>query len=72
MILAGEVVHGRTDNGPKDGVHAEKADQILVLINLRDGYRLKACRYDEKRKEPFLSNCHSTLTLNWGWFMCVK
>ncbi len=21
MILAGEVVHGRTDDGPKDGVH---------------------------------------------------
>jgi len=22
MLLAGEVVHGRTDNEPKDGVHA--------------------------------------------------
>jgi len=35
MFLAGEVVHGRTDNGPKDGAHSLEAR-----------FRLKTCRND--------------------------
>ncbi len=33
MLLAGEVVHGRTDNGPKDGVHSFSVNYGHPLIH---------------------------------------
>jgi len=30
MLLAGEVVHGRTDNGPKDGVYVLRTNHQFI------------------------------------------
>jgi len=40
-LLAGEVLHGCSVNGPEDGIYY-KARSII-----QNGYRLRAYRYDE-------------------------